>query len=210
LAEGDARKFGMTPYAVVQGADSEPDPKGSANRKCQLGRFASNDSDHCEYGYPDQSGWHHHEQAKNLSHLFFLSSEELLYIIFFFDHKVNKLIKIKTLFNDFYIFAIVILNNMTKNPLVNALAAALYIVAVVSVMNLARIFVKEEDMLLIPIAMLSLFVLSAAVMGFLFFFQPVQLYLDGERSRAVNLFLKTLATFAAITALLFLVLFWLA
>jgi hypothetical protein len=116
----------------------------------------------------------------------------------------------KPSFNDFCVFAIVVLNNMTKNPFVNAGLATLYIVAVVSVMNLARIFVKEEDMILIPIAMLSLFVLSAAVMGFLFFFQPIQLYLDGEKSRAVNLFLKTLAAFAAITALLFSVLFWLA
>lgn len=44
-------------------------------------------------------------------------------------------------------------------------------------------------------------------MGFIFFYQPVQMYLDGEKNAAVNLFLKTVGFFAGITLLLLLVLF---
>ncbi|MDB5224948.1 MAG: hypothetical protein JWO43_570 [Candidatus Adlerbacteria bacterium] len=48
----------------------------------------------------------------------------------------------------------------------------------------------------IPIAMLSLFVFSASVMSYIFLYQPLQLFLDGEKKKAVDLFLKTLAAFA--------------
>jgi hypothetical protein len=96
---------------------------------------------------------------------------------------------------------------MTKNPFLNALAASLYIVGVVSFINFLQILGEEPETILIPMAMLSLFVLSAAMMAFLFFFQPVQMYLDGEKKQAVNLFLKTLAVFAFITIILFSTLF---
>lgn len=96
---------------------------------------------------------------------------------------------------------------MTKNPLVNALAASLYIVGVVSFINFLQVLGDEPETILIPMAMLSLLVLSVAVMAFLFFFQPIQLYLDGERKQAASLFLKTLASFAVITALIFTTLF---
>jgi hypothetical protein len=96
---------------------------------------------------------------------------------------------------------------MTKNPFLNALAASLYIVGVVSFINFLQILGEEPETILIPMAMLSLFVLSAAMMAFLFFFQPVQMYLDGEKRQAVNLFLKTLAVFAFITIILFSALF---
>jgi hypothetical protein len=96
---------------------------------------------------------------------------------------------------------------MTKNPFLNALAASLYIVGVVSFINFLQILGEEPEKILIPMAMLSLFVLSAAMMAFLFFFQPVQMYLDGEKKQAVNLFLKTLAVFAFITIILFSTLF---
>ena len=88
---------------------------------------------------------------------------------------------------------------MTKNPFLNALSAAGYIVFVASLMYYAGQHTQGPDGLIVPITMLSLFVLSAAVMGFLFFYQPVQMYLDGEKKGAVDLFLKTVAVFACIT-----------
>ena len=88
---------------------------------------------------------------------------------------------------------------MTRNPLINALSASAYIVLVVSIMSYAGQHTQGPDGLIVPITMLSLFVLSAAVMGFLFFYRPVQMYLDGEKKGAVDLFLKTVAVFAAIT-----------
>lgn len=93
---------------------------------------------------------------------------------------------------------------MTKNPFINAIVAAGYIVAVVFLMNhmTANLAVTKGN-LLMPIAMLSLFVCSAAFMGFTFFFRPIEIYLGGAKKEAVRLFLTTLGTFAAITALAF-------
>lgn len=98
---------------------------------------------------------------------------------------------------------------MTKNPFWNAAFAALYIVGVVSLIQYALTPLEggEEKTLLIPIMMLSLFVLSAAVMGYIFLGAPVQLYLDGGKKQAAHLFLKTVAAFAGITAILFLSVF---
>jgi hypothetical protein len=57
------------------------------------------------------------------------------------------------------------------------------------------------DSILFPIAFLCLFVLSATVMGLIFFMQPVQLYLAGDKKQALALFLRTVAVFAGITLL---------
>ena len=87
---------------------------------------------------------------------------------------------------------------MTKNPYINALAAALYIVVVASIMTLGQKSGPDPSVL-VPIAVLSLFVLSAAVMGYVFFFQPVQMFLDGAKKESVDLFVKTIAAFAVLT-----------
>ena len=96
---------------------------------------------------------------------------------------------------------------MTQNPLINALAAAGYIVVVASVMYWGPRLAGERETILIPIAIISLFTLSAAVMGYLFLYQPLQLYFDGDKKGAANLFLQTVGVFGAITALIFLALF---
>lgn len=93
---------------------------------------------------------------------------------------------------------------MTKNPLYNALAASAYIVILVSLMNFASKFQIDENIasVIMPIIMLSLFTLSAAVMGYLFCYQPLRLFLEGEKENAVKLFLKTVGIFAAITLII--------
>ena len=90
---------------------------------------------------------------------------------------------------------------MTKNPILNALSALLYISGVASVMFYGtRLMGPGPDRsVIVPIAFISLFTLSAAVMGFIFLSQPVQFYLDGKKKEAVSLFLKTLASFGIIT-----------
>ena len=85
---------------------------------------------------------------------------------------------------------------MSKNPVLNALAGLLYIVLVVSLMQYAPLFFGKSETILIPIAVLSLFVFSAACMGYLFLFQPLQLFLESEKKKSVDLFLKTLGVFA--------------
>ena len=92
---------------------------------------------------------------------------------------------------------------MPKNPYLNAVLATIYIVALVSVITFASQFTKDTpDTILAPIAMLSLFVLSASVMGYLFVMQPLALYLDGKKAEAVTFFIRTVATFATITFVL--------
>jgi hypothetical protein len=55
---------------------------------------------------------------------------------------------------------------------------------------------------LAPIVMLSLLVLSASVMGMIFFYQPVRMYLDGNKSDAVSLLVRTIVSFACVTIVL--------
>ncbi len=92
---------------------------------------------------------------------------------------------------------------MTKNPFYNALAAIAYISLVVTIMNFASRWATERggDNILIPIGILSLFVLSAATMGYIVLYQPITMYLDGQRKEAVSLFWKTIATLAVLAAL---------
>ena len=95
---------------------------------------------------------------------------------------------------------------MTKNPFINAFAATLYITAVASLMFYGTEHKVGVNSVFVPIAVMSLFTLSAAVMGYLFLYQPLQLYLDGKKKQAINLFLQTVAVFAGITALVFTIL----
>ena len=96
---------------------------------------------------------------------------------------------------------------VTKNPLINASLAALYITLVASVMFYGTEHTTPVHSVIVPITILSLFSLSAAVMGYLFASQPLQLYLDGKKKEAVNLFLQTVVIFAGVTIILLTALF---
>ena len=93
--------------------------------------------------------------------------------------------------------------SMTRNPVYNAILAAGYITLVATLMTSMEKFDMPGETVLIPIAVLSLFVLSAALMGFIFFYHPVLMYLEGQKAAAVSLFLKTVAAFAVMTAIFF-------
>jgi hypothetical protein len=90
---------------------------------------------------------------------------------------------------------------MTKNPILNALSATLYISLVATGIFYAGTFepVLDRFTILAPIAFLSLFVFSAAAMGYIFLYQPFQMFLEGQKKEAANLFLQTLAAFAVTT-----------
>jgi len=74
-------------------------------------------------------------------------------------------------------------------------------------MNFGSKYAPKEDTFLAPIAIISLFTLSAAVMGYLFCYQPVQLYFEDKKKPAVKLFLQTVAVFSCITILTLVLLF---
>lgn len=97
---------------------------------------------------------------------------------------------------------------MTKNPIVNALSASAYIILVVSVMNvLSQNLRNKPDTFGAPIVMLSLLTLSVTVMAFIFFYQPIQLILQGKKKEGVRLFIHTISVFGAVTAVALALLF---
>lgn len=95
---------------------------------------------------------------------------------------------------------------MTQNPFINALCASLYIAAVVAGIFIAPPEASNIPEIFAPFIMLSLLVLSVLVMGYLFFAEPLQLYLDDKRKEAIHLFTKTVFIFAGITLVSLLVL----
>ena len=98
---------------------------------------------------------------------------------------------------------------MTKNPFLNAFLASSYIILVASIMFIgAQHKIGQNASILVPITFISLFTLSAATMGYIFLYQPIMFYLEGKKKEAIDLFLKTLGTFAAITILALTLLFF--
>jgi len=93
-----------------------------------------------------------------------------------------------------------------KKPFAFALLAAAYIAGLVGMMNLLIPLMPQKS-LLIPMVLLSLFVLSASIMGFLFLSEPLQLYLDGHKKEAGEFFLQIVGFFACFAALFLLLLF---
>ncbi|MFA5061795.1 MAG: hypothetical protein WC526_01465 [Patescibacteria group bacterium] len=70
---------------------------------------------------------------------------------------------------------------------IHALLAFAYIFCIGLFFNHAeQIFPREPD-ILIPVVMLLLFVLSAAIMGILIFGKPVMMYLDNQKKDALKL-----------------------
>jgi len=96
---------------------------------------------------------------------------------------------------------------MSKNPLINGLAAFAYIFVLGSGMNWATRFAPRADSFMVPVAVISLFTLSAAVMGYLFCYTPIQLYFDKKKKQAITLFLQTVGVFACFTILALLLVF---
>ena len=91
---------------------------------------------------------------------------------------------------------------MLKKPSFRALAAVAYIILIVFGINRFSVLFPEET-IFIPMVMLSLFVLSAAVMAFLFFYEPFRLYIDGKKEDALKFFGKILGFFALFTVIFF-------
>ena len=92
---------------------------------------------------------------------------------------------------------------MTKNPILNSIAAFLYILFVAGIIFWVGKIGDDKLTFIGPVAGISLFTLSASVMGYIFLSQPLQLYLDNKKKQGINLFLKTVASFAVITSLIF-------
>src|SRR4030042_2785440 len=98
---------------------------------------------------------------------------------------------------------------MSKNPIINALSASAYIILIVSVMTFVTQPLRNKpDTFFAPITMLFVLTLSVAVMAYLFFYQPLLLFIEGKKKEAVDLFVKTVGIFAAITVVVLILLFF--
>lgn len=101
-----------------------------------------------------------------------------------------------------------IINYMSKNPMVNAVSALIYIVLVVTTMSLVTGPLQNKaDTFFAPVVFISVLTLSVAVMAFLFFYQPLQLFIEKKQKEAVSLFIKTVGIFAIFTILALILLF---
>ena len=97
---------------------------------------------------------------------------------------------------------------MSKNPIINAISASAYIFLVASIINFVSQTQKNKpDTFFAPVAFLSLLTLSAAIMAYLFFYQPLQLIIEGKKKEAVNLFIQTVGIFGAITLVVWILIF---
>lgn len=93
---------------------------------------------------------------------------------------------------------------MRWSPILHAVGAIIYIGVIVRLMEFIQsLFSDTPDTVLVGMGMLSLFVFSAAVMAFLFFYQPVVLLSENKKKEALSYFLKTLGAFGVITVCVF-------
>lgn len=89
---------------------------------------------------------------------------------------------------------------MSKNPIINAISASVYILLIAGTFSLvSKTQGSKPDTFFAPVAALSLLTLSVSVMAYLFFYQPFLLFMDGKKKEAVTLFAQTVSAFGAIT-----------
>ncbi len=87
-----------------------------------------------------------------------------------------------------------------KNPFLSAFTAAAYIGAVALFIHfIGSLRHDTPDTLLDSMGLISLVVFSAAIMAFLFFYQPVLKLIENKKAEALSYFLKSLGIFGAVT-----------
>lgn len=95
-----------------------------------------------------------------------------------------------------------------KKPFLYAFLAATYIITLVSVGDFVGSFLKnKEETIIIPMMMLSLLVLSVAVMGFFFLSEPLYLLIENKKKEAIIFFAKTVGIFACFAIIFIILLF---
>lgn len=92
--------------------------------------------------------------------------------------------------------------NCKLKALIHAFGVAGYIVAVSSVIFSLDGSYDNGPTILAPITMLTLLVLSVAVVGTLIFARPVMLYIDGKKKEGINFLAFTLSWLALIFVLI--------
>ena len=100
--------------------------------------------------------------------------------------------------------------NLEKNPVVHSLGHAVLTLAYVSlvafVMSHAQSWFPGPDTWLTPVAVLMLFVLSAAITGTLVLGRPILMYVDGQKKEGLQFFGYTVGWLLILTIIVFVVL----
>ena len=99
--------------------------------------------------------------------------------------------------------------NLDKNHAVHSLGHSvlvlIYVSLVAFVMNHGQQWFGKTDTAWTPVAVLMLFVLSAAVVGTLVLGRPAILYLDGRKKEALQFFGFTVGWLFVLTVIVFIV-----
>lgn len=96
------------------------------------------------------------------------------------------------------------MNKILRYSFFHSLGVGAYITLLVWLMSNIEKWVQGPDNILAPITMLLLFVLSAALTGSLVLGKPIMMYLNGEKSEALKMFLFTVAWLFLFVVVLFL------
>jgi len=99
------------------------------------------------------------------------------------------------------------MDKIVKRALIDSIGTAVYVIVVASFMYYIQLNMSEtKDNIFAPIAMLLLFVFSAALTGILVFGKPFMLYLDGKKKDAMSLIAWTLGFLFVIIMIVFVLL----
>lgn len=98
-------------------------------------------------------------------------------------------------------------NKIIIRGFLSALGVVLYIALVASLMFHGQALFGDGKSILIPIAMLLLFVVSACVTGLLVLGKPAELYLDGSKKEALRTLFTTIGWLAVFMLIFFAILF---
>jgi len=98
------------------------------------------------------------------------------------------------------------MKNILKSSIINGLVTSLYVILIAAfIYYFGNSSFAPNNSVFIPIAMLLLFVFSAAFTGILVFGKPILWYMEGKKREALSLLFYTLGVFFIITILAFLV-----
>ncbi len=101
-------------------------------------------------------------------------------------------------------------SQIIKSALINSLSAAVYVIIVGSFLYYGPSRFGPINSVIVPIALLLLLVLSAALLGLIIFAKPVMMYLNDSKKEALQLVSYTVAFLAAVTVIALVVLFLVA
>jgi hypothetical protein len=95
--------------------------------------------------------------------------------------------------------------SIIKKSFYNAICAFSYISAAVFLLfRLQNPNVPDDKSIIVPMAILSLFVLSVAMMGYFFVWGPLELVIEGKKEESVKYFFTTIGIFVGMAFLVIL------